>query len=130
MAIRQTKSNTLGQTELTGQNEGKIQSSKYDKNLPNKQEKKKGFFASTIEEMKKVEWPSIRYTANWSMVIIIFTTVFAFSIGLIDHVFESSVKYVQCTANITTSGGGDAQENKDRFSGCGTDLVKNISFRG
>jgi preprotein translocase SecE subunit len=131
MAIRQTKSDTLGQTELTEkQVDQKKSASSLDKNLPKTLTKRKGFLASTIEEMRKVEWPSLRYTVNWSVIIVIFTTFFALSIGLIDHVFDSSLKYVQCTATVTTSGNKDAGENSSRIKDCGTDLVKNISFRG
>lgn len=129
MAIRQTKANTLGQTELT-EKQVEQKNSSSDRSLPKKLEKKQGFFASTIEEMKKVEWPSFRYTLNWSVIIIIFTTFFALSIGFIDHVFDSSLKYVQCTANITTAASNDKDENNNRFRDCNTDLVKNISFRG
>jgi preprotein translocase SecE subunit len=131
MAIRQTKANTLGQTELIEKQVGqKDSSANFDKGLPKKLEKKQGFIASTIEEMKKVEWPSFKYTVNWSVIIVIFTTFFALSIGLIDHVFDSGLKYVQCTANITTAASNDKDENNNRFKDCGTDLVKNISFRG
>lgn len=129
MAIRQTKANTLGQTELT-EKQVEQKNSSSDRSLPKKLEKKQGFFASTIEEMKKVEWPSFRYTLNWSVIIIIFTAFFALSIGFIDHVFDSSLKYVQCTANITTVASNDKDENNNRFRDCNTDLVKNISFRG
>ncbi|MBC7472481.1 MAG: preprotein translocase subunit SecE [candidate division SR1 bacterium] len=129
MAIRQTKANTLGQTELT-EKQVEQKNSSSDRSLPKKLEKKPGFLASTIEEMKKVEWPSFKYTVNWSVIIIIFTTFFALSIGLIDHVFDSSLKYVQCTANITTAASNDKDENNNRFKDCNTDLVKNISFRG
>jgi preprotein translocase SecE subunit len=131
MAIRQTKANTLGQTELIEKQVGqKDSSANFDKGLPKKLEKKQGFIASTIKEMKKVEWPSFKYTVNWSVIIVIFTTFFALSIGLIDHVFDSGLKYVQCTATITTAASNDKDENNNRFKDCGTDLVKNISFRG
>jgi preprotein translocase SecE subunit len=131
MAIRQKKANTLGQTELIGkQDKHKTSSTDSDKNLPKKLEKKRGFIASTIDEMKKVEWPSFKYTSNWAVIIVIFTTFFSLTIGLIDHVFDSGLKYVQCTANITTNASSDKDENNNRFKDCGTDLVKNISFRG
>jgi preprotein translocase SecE subunit len=131
MAIRQTKANTLGQTELTGkQVDPNNSASSSDNSLPKKLQKKRGFFASTIDEMKKVEWPSFLYTRNWAVIIVIFTTFFALSIGLIDHVFDSSLKYVQCTATISSAGSSDTEENSNRYKECGNDLIKNISFRG
>jgi hypothetical protein len=67
MAIRQTKSDNLVETKL---NENIIEDIKPQNDEPTidfagKKPKKRGFLASTVDELKKVEWPSLKYTVNY-----------------------------------------------------------------
>lgn len=60
--------------------------------------KKKGFFATTIDELKKSQWPSLSYVAKWSGVIIVFTAIFSIVLGGFDHTFNNGVKFIDCTS--------------------------------
>jgi preprotein translocase SecE subunit len=131
MAIRQTKSDNLVETKL---NENIIEDIKPQNDEPTidfagKKPKKRGFLASTVDELKKVEWPSLKYTVNWSIVIVIFTILFSLSVGIIDNVFQSGIKYVSCTAENSTADKSTDDKNT-RLGECNTDLIKGLSFRG
>lgn len=56
------------------------------------------FFKTTIEELKKVTWPPFSYVVKWATVVILFTTFFSLSLGLFDHIFNNSLKFVNCTS--------------------------------
>jgi preprotein translocase SecE subunit len=127
MAIRQTASQTLVDTELN-QN---TTSSNPEKKLDSKKSGKKlGFTASVVDELRKVEWPTLSYTVNWSVIIVVFAAIFSLAVGLIDNVFNSGIKYVNCTVPIVQSTDKNSDENKTKWQGCSGDLVKNLSFRG
>lgn len=61
-----------------------------------KQTKKKGFLGTTVEELRKVNWPSFQYTVRWSLVIVLFTIVMAIGLGFFDHLFTSGISFVDC----------------------------------
>ena len=86
--------------------------------------KKAGFLKSTTKELIKTEWPTLGYVLKWSSVIVLFTAIFALSVGAIDNVFDATVKYTTCIAPSST--GGKGQEG----SQCRDNLVKNLTFRG
>jgi preprotein translocase SecE subunit len=131
MAIRQSKSESLVESKLNEKIVEDIKPSKeeLDIDFSGKKPKKKRFLASTIDELKKVNWPSINYTFSWSVIIVIFTVLFSLSIGLVDNVFQSGIKYVSCTADNSVSDRSN-DEKSSKLSECNTDLVKNLSFRG
>jgi preprotein translocase SecE subunit len=85
--------------------------------------KKSGFLKSTTKELIKTEWPSLSYVLKWSSVIIMFTTIFALSVGLIDNIFDATVKYTTCLAPLETGGKGQDGNN------CRDNLVKNLTFK-
>jgi preprotein translocase SecE subunit len=66
-------------------------------NIPN-QQKKKSFLSSVIDELKKVEWPGLRYVVNWSVLVICFTAVFSLILGAGDHIFETGINFVSCSS--------------------------------
>ncbi len=129
MAIRQTKSDNLVETKLVDKENDVLTSKESDSDSGVKTlVKKRGFLLSTIDELRKVEWPTFKYTANWSAVIIVFTFIFSLSIGFIDNIFQSGIKYVSCTADnqVTEK---SSEDKSVKFGECNTDLVKNLSFR-
>ncbi len=75
--------------------------------------KKVGFLGSTIIELKKVQWPSLRYTTSWSAVVLVFTIVLSMVMGLFDKVFQDSVEYIQC--RTTTSSETCSKQLENRF---------------
>jgi preprotein translocase SecE subunit len=68
-----------------------------------KKVKKQGFIGSTFAELKKVQWPSFRYTSSWSVVVVLFTVVLSLLMGTCDKVFQDSIEYIQCRTNTTAS---------------------------
>ena len=85
-----------------------------------------GFIGSTINELKKVEWPTLRYVLNWSAVIICFSALFAVSLGFFDHVFTGSIKFVDCTS----TGFRNEQTDKQKKLGeCSQQLGEYIAFK-
>ncbi len=88
--------------------------------------KRSGFIGSTIDELKKVEWPTLRYVLNWSAVIICFSALFAVSLGFFDHIFTGSIKFVDCTS----TGFRNEQTDKQKKLGeCGQQLGEYIAFK-
>jgi preprotein translocase SecE subunit len=134
MAISRSKSDSLVETQISGKNVAAQIKPNEDKLKKTPKAKKQGliraFISSTWQELLKVEWPSWEYTRNWSAVIVIFTFIFALSVGLIDNVFNSSLKYINCTASITSAPSDDSSKDKEKFGDCNSSLVKNLSFRG
>ena len=85
--------------------------------------KKSGLLKSTAKELIKTEWPSLSYVLKWSGVIILFTAIFALSVGVVDNIFDATVKYTTCLAPLETGGRGQDGSN------CRESLVKNLTFR-
>lgn len=91
------------------------------KNNQTKQEVlKPSFFRTTIEELKKVEWPKFGYVLRWAGVIVVFSIVIALTLGFFDHVFTASIKFVDCTSPT-----GKNQPLKD----CTREFGEYITFR-
>ncbi len=101
MAITRTKKDNLVETKVDTTAKG---SDKLDTNVQyavektENTDKKPGFLESTIIELKKVTWPTIEYVIRWSLIIIAFTAFFSIILGFVDLVFESGIKYVDCTS--------------------------------
>jgi preprotein translocase SecE subunit len=95
MAIINQNKSSLTNTDLGN----KISTSRNnaESNIPD-QSKKRSFLASVIDELKKVQWPSLRYVMNWSLLVICFTAVFSLILGGADHVFETGINFVSCSS--------------------------------
>jgi preprotein translocase SecE subunit len=109
MAITNRKTNNLVETQLIDKKMEDIkQSLQTDlasqpkqpelSTKPKRKEKKPSFLATTWEEVKKVNWPTLQYTLGWSVTIILFTAIMSISLGFFDHVFTGSIKFVNCTS--------------------------------
>jgi preprotein translocase SecE subunit len=96
MAITRNQA-SLVDTQLNSSSQ-MVDKSKKDSELDGKRVKKSSFISSTVDEMKKVSWPSFRYVVNWSCVIICFSALFAVSLGFFDHIFTGGIKFVDCTS--------------------------------
>lgn len=122
MAISSSKKGNLVDTVLveTSNKEKKVPETKVDspENERIQIEKKRGFLASTIDELKLTRWPSFGYVARWSVVIILFTALFAIVIGFFDNVFTASIKFVDCTS---------AEGRNRPLNECGDDFLKNLT---
>jgi preprotein translocase SecE subunit len=121
MAITASKKDNLVETVISEKNV----SSEYQNLKPETQsgpivEKPKGFLATTIDELKKVTWPKFGYVLRWSLIIVLFTAFFALTLGFFDHVFNNTIKYVDCT-----SPSGRNQSVND----CNSEFITNITFR-
>ena len=82
--------------------------------------KKPTFISTTIDELKLVEWPNLKYITRWAGVIILFTIVLSLFMGGIDHIFTTGIKFVDCSS---------PQSGKRNLAECSTELIKNISGR-
>ena len=122
MAISASKKGNLVDTVL-------VETSNKDKKVlepkaPNSEkervmvEKKRGFFASTIDELKLTKWPKFGYVLRWSLIIVLFTALFAVVIGFFDNVFTTSVKFVDCTS---------VQGRNRGVKECSDDFLKNLT---
>jgi len=122
MAISSSKKGNLVETVL-------VETSKKDNNSPEPKvtnpenervqvEKKRGFLASTIDELKLTRWPSFGYVLRWSLVIILFTGLFAVVIGFFDNVFTSGIKFVDCSS---------PQGRNRPLAECRDDFLKNLT---
>ncbi len=89
-------------------------------NKPYKEAKKPGFIKTTIEELRKVNWPGLSYVLRWSSIIILFTVLVSLSLGLFDHIFTGGMKFVDCTS---PSG------RKQTVQSCGQELSEYLTFR-
>ncbi len=121
MAISRSKKDAIVDAQIDKKNVETKKSTEVIK----KQEKKPGFFRSTVAELKKVEWPTWKYTSRWSAVIVMFTVAISLFLGLVDNVFTSGFKFVGCTTEITQ---GDGERN-EILSGCSQDLLNDLTFR-
>ncbi len=111
MAITRKKEDSLVETGLTGKKMADVKSTGKDEKKGDspdpkpkdslkgglKKKKAASFLRTTIEELKKVEWPTFNYTMKNTVIIIIFTLVFSSALGLFEHGMTSSVKFVACT---------------------------------
>ena len=68
--------------------------------------KKKGFIASTIAELRLVQWPSLKYTLTWATIVLLFTLILTVFIGGVDKLFTGVFQYTSCTAKYYKGGGG------------------------
>lgn len=121
MAISRSKKDAIVDAQI----DSKAVETKSSPEEIKKQEKKPGFLASTIAELKKVEWPSRQYTVRWATVIIIFTAGISLFLGAVDGVFTSGLKFVDCTTEISQSD----DETSDLLQGCSQDLLNDLTFR-
>ena len=77
--------------------------------------KSKNFVGSVFAELKKVEWPNLKYVLKWCVLIVIFTGSFALVMGTIDHYFKTGVKYSSCLG--------------EKKNTCSSDLLDDVLFR-
>jgi preprotein translocase SecE subunit len=68
--------------------------------------KKKGFLASTIAELRLVQWPSFKYTLTWATIVVLFTLILIVFVGGVDKLFSGVFQYTTCTAKYYKGGGG------------------------
>lgn len=122
MAIARSKKDAIVDAQI----DKKDIKTKGGKDLPKKVEKKKGFIASTIDELKKVEWPTWNYTVRWTSVIIVFTIAISLFLGFVDNVFTGGLKFVDCTTELTQ----DDDPDDNVLRGCTQDLFEDLTFRG
>ena len=85
-----------------------------------KKVKKPGFLQTTIDELKKVDWPRPGYVLRWSGIILMFTAVVALSLGFFDHLFTGSIKFIDCSS--------PAGQNQP-LQKCGENLATYLTFR-
>lgn len=84
--------------------------------------RKKGFIRTTVEELRKVDWPGFSKTANWSIIVIIFTVLISVTLGFFDHIFSAGIDFVDCTS---PQGRGE----NTTLEQCGRELGDNLTFR-
>ena len=124
MPITQSKKDNLIETNISGKTVTDIGTpNKKDKNqskIKEEPEKKIGFLKSVWIELKKAEWPTAKYVFRWGVTVIVFTIVFASFLGLFDNIFNSGIKFVQCTS---------PQGFNDSPSECASELVENLTFQ-
>jgi len=125
MAITRTKKDSLVETKLSEKVVSDIKTATTEpaeKKVETKavKIKKPGFIASTIDELKKVQWPTLQFVLRWSGVIILFTFVMSMSLGFFDHAFTGSIKFVDCTS---------PQGRNQSVQSCGTELGEYLTFR-
>ena len=82
--------------------------------------KKRGFFATTIDELKKSQWPKFSYVLKWSGVIVLFTAVFSLVLGGFDHSFTNGIKFVDCTS---------PKGRSQNVQSCGTEFLEQLIGR-
>jgi len=125
MAITRTKKGSLVDTKIEDKSlddkKPIIEEKKVETSLENKiKPKKKGFIGTTIDELKKSEWPSFNYVLRWSAVIVLFTAVFSVILGGFDSSFNNGVKFIDCTS--------PKGRNQD-VRGCGTEFLEQLIGR-
>lgn len=127
MAVVRSVKDSLVTTQIeNSQGFGKNDSSKESKaskKLENKQIR--GFFlwtfiATTIEELRKSYWPSFGYVVRWSVIIVIFTGIFSVSLGFFDNVFNSGVRFIDCTS---------AKSRNQNLQDCSRELAQKLTYR-
>lgn len=108
----------------TEQSNAQIEPPKYEFNKT-VEGKKLGFIRSTIAELRKVNWPTAKYTFMWSAIVLLFTLVASISFSAIDRVFQESMGYAQCAANFKKQG-DSADKDLDQ---CKTDFVNKLTYK-
>lgn len=103
----------------------KVEESSAKTQEESKKTHKKGFLKTTIQELKKVDWPSFKYTVTWGGVVIIFTIIMSLALGTFDHVFKSGMNYVDCTANYKTEKDAADKDYKE----CAQDTIDSLVFK-
>jgi len=131
MAIRNENTETLVDSQINSKpvSDVKIstQSISGSGDSPKKSaEKQPGFIKSIFAELAKVEWPSAGYVINWSIVIVIFTVFFSLSLGFIDNIYESGIKFVACTS---PEGRNLLYEDDALSSTCFSEFFKNAAYQ-
>lgn len=114
MAIIRTKETS--QTVLD-----KKERTKQPKEKAIKNTQKKGFFRSTWEELKLVQWPTWQYTLKWAGIVVLFTLILTVFIGGVDKLFQSGFNYASCTARYYQGTGGSDYEQ------CGREFLQSFT---
>lgn len=120
MAISRTKQDAIVDTQIGGP----AIHTKADSLNPKKHAKKDGFLASTIAELKKVEWPSLAYVLRWTAVIILFTAAISLFLGFVDNIFTAGVRFIDCTSEITQN-----TDDSDLLGACSRDFLREVTFQ-
>jgi preprotein translocase SecE subunit len=120
MAISRSKSSSIAETLIDKPDLKPLKKGDSIKKV----KKTKGLLASTIEELKKVDWPDFVYVIRWSVVTIIFTAFISLFLGYPDRVFTAGLKLVDCTKPL-------ASENAESglLKNCSQDFLKKVTFR-
>jgi preprotein translocase SecE subunit len=125
MSILQSKKGSLIETNITGKTVTDINPSTKPEPNTNKikeePKKKISFLKSVWIELKKSEWPTAGYVFKWGITVILFTLIFASFLGIFDNIFNSGIKFIQCTS---------PQGSSDSVQKCTPDLIKNLTFQG
>jgi preprotein translocase SecE subunit len=124
MAVIKTKEDSLVETKIVD-DKIKVKSTDIKENIDSITTGK-NFFATTLEELRKVEWSKPKYVFNWSLVIILFTAVFSISLGLVDNVFDAGLKFVDCTSVLPKT--GEAEKNSI-LGNCSKDFLQNATYQ-
>jgi len=130
MVITTTKKNNLVETKIAGKvvsdikpNEKKPNPKNEKSNSNKTKTKKKGFLRTTLEELKKVNWPAKNYVVTWGITVIIFTMVFSLFLGFFDNIFSSGLNYVSCTSAENSS------SNTVDIDDCNKKLIENLTYQ-
>ena len=122
MAITRVKTDSLVAVDLASTSKDVEKTStepkKKDSGKPLEKEKKPGFIATTIEELKLVQWPTWRYVYRWSAVILLFTLVVAILLGSFDGLVTNGIRFVDCTSSV-----GKKQDLPE----CGKEFWQNLT---
>ncbi|MDH7475889.1 MAG: preprotein translocase subunit SecE [Microgenomates group bacterium] len=62
--------------------------------MPNKPNINQGFVAETIEELKKVSWPSRKETIRLTMIVIAISLIIGFYVGIIDVLLAKGLELI------------------------------------
>jgi preprotein translocase SecE subunit len=95
-------------------------------------QKSRNFIASTIEELKKAQWPTFGYVIRWSFVIVIFVTIFAVFLGYSDTIYKSTYLLTECSARVkkqTSSTDNNATGTSDTMQICLGDYAQRLVLR-
>jgi preprotein translocase SecE subunit len=122
------KTKTIEDEVKTPQQENKTTKPKIEKTDISKDSKSKvlsnkssakGKVSKIVYELKQVNWPSFRYVARWSGIIIIFTLVLGSALGFVDYYSASAIKLIDCTSPV----GGKSRPINECLQQLSTDLT-------
>lgn len=116
--LNKAKEENLASSILPGQ-----QKKVYKQTDTSNTTKKRSFIMSTIDELKKSEWPNLPYVLRWSLVIIVFVTIFSSSLGYADKFYKSSYSLADCSAKVKKN------ETGDKYSDCFRNYFEKITLR-